>query len=262
MFPIRNTFQSRYPPVVTWMLIAPNCLVFLLQDSVSPYELEQFLRQFALIPAYYAEVLASGEADLAAVDMLPFLTMMFLHVGWLHLVLNMRTLWLFGPTIEDRLCHDYYLAFYLGCGLAASVERVLFNRLRYCRHWVPPAQSPAFSEPTCACFRWYESCDRPDPVHPADFRSLRVHLYRSLVPAADFRRDAGLGVDALRHWPSRSRSLTSEPRLLSAALPRMTAAGLAEVRLHPLQRRSSGRHRAASADCSRDCHLQFRRQRP
>ena len=32
MIPIRNAVPSRYPPVITWMLIATNCLVFLFQD--------------------------------------------------------------------------------------------------------------------------------------------------------------------------------------------------------------------------------------
>jgi membrane associated rhomboid family serine protease len=53
--------------------------------------------------------------------------MMFLHGGWLHLILNMWTLWLFGPTVEDRLGHGRYLAFYLACGLAASVAHLVFN---------------------------------------------------------------------------------------------------------------------------------------
>src|ERR1700686_3075231 len=88
MIPIRNAVPSRYPPVVTWMLIAINCLVFLFQDSLGPDELELLLRQFALIPARYSEAFASGETDLAAVDFLPFFSMMFLHGGWLHLILN------------------------------------------------------------------------------------------------------------------------------------------------------------------------------
>jgi membrane associated rhomboid family serine protease len=81
MIPIRNAVPSRYPPVVTWILIATNCLVFLFQDSLSPDELELFLRQFALIPARYSEAFASSETDLAAVDFVPFFTMMFLHGG-------------------------------------------------------------------------------------------------------------------------------------------------------------------------------------
>src|SRR3979490_1083290 len=127
MIPIRNAVPSRYPPCVTVMLIATNGLVFLFQDSLSPDELELLVRKFALIPARYSEVLASGDTDLAAVDILPFFSMMFLHGGWLHLIFNMWTLWLFGSTIEDRLGHGRYLAFYLVCGLAASIAHVAFN---------------------------------------------------------------------------------------------------------------------------------------
>jgi len=127
VIPIRNAVPSRYPPVVTWLLIATNCLVFLLQTSLSPAELEELLRDFALIPARYTYALAYRDADLSAADLFPFFTMMFLHGGWLHLIFNMWTLWLFGPTVEDRLGHGWYLAFYLACGLAASIAHVFFN---------------------------------------------------------------------------------------------------------------------------------------
>jgi membrane associated rhomboid family serine protease len=127
MIPIRNAVPTRYPPVMTWMLIAINCLVFLLQNSLTPAELEEFLRDFALIPARYTAVVAYGDANLLAIDLVPFFTMMFLHGGWLHLIFNMWTLWLFGSTVEDRLGHGRYLAFYLACGLAASIAHVIFN---------------------------------------------------------------------------------------------------------------------------------------
>jgi membrane associated rhomboid family serine protease len=84
MIPIRNAVPSR--PLVTWILIATNCLVFLFQDSLGP---DDCLRQFALIPARYSEAFASGESDLPAVDFVPLFTVMFLHGGWLHLILNM-----------------------------------------------------------------------------------------------------------------------------------------------------------------------------
>jgi membrane associated rhomboid family serine protease len=126
MFPIKNAVPTRYPPVVTWALIAANCLVFFVQLGLSPGEEELFLIRFALIPARYFGLLPVGSASSPA-DYLPFLTMMFLHGGWLHLILNMWTLWLFGPTVEDRLGHGRYLAFYLACGLAASVTHLVFN---------------------------------------------------------------------------------------------------------------------------------------
>jgi membrane associated rhomboid family serine protease len=120
MFPIKNTVPVRYPPVATWTLIAINCVVFLFETTLSEPQLEDLLSQFALVPARYADA-----TDLA--DYLPFVTNMFLHGGWLHLILNMWTLWLFGPAIEDQLGSGLYTVFYLVCGTVASVTHVLFN---------------------------------------------------------------------------------------------------------------------------------------
>src|SRR5712675_1317324 len=127
MFPIRNAVPTRYPPVVTWTLMAVNCAVFLFQIGLSPVEEQLFLSQFALIPARYIDVFAYGDINLSLADIVPFFTMMFLHGGWLHLILNMWILWLFGPTIEDRLGHGTFLVFYLACGIAAALTHLVFN---------------------------------------------------------------------------------------------------------------------------------------
>ncbi len=50
-----------------------------------------------------------------------FLTTMFLHGGWLHLLSNMWMLWIFGNNIEDRLGHLMYFGFYLVGGIVASL---------------------------------------------------------------------------------------------------------------------------------------------
>jgi membrane associated rhomboid family serine protease len=124
MFPIKNTVATRYPPIVNWTLIAANCLVFLYQISLSPAELERFLGQYALIPAqYFGGVAEFGDS----LDILPFISNAFLHGGWLHLIFNMWTLWLFGGAVEDRMGPGRYLAFYLACAVFASVTHALFN---------------------------------------------------------------------------------------------------------------------------------------
>jgi membrane associated rhomboid family serine protease len=127
MFPIRNAVPSRYPPLGTWTLVAANCVVFLFQISLSPAGQDEFLLRFALIPARYVDLMAGGDGNLTPANFFPIFTMMFLHGGWLHLILNMWTLWLFGPTVEDRLGHSRYLAFYLACGVAASLTHVVFS---------------------------------------------------------------------------------------------------------------------------------------
>jgi membrane associated rhomboid family serine protease len=127
MFPLRTSVPTRYPPTVTWTLIAANCVIFLFQISLSPAEQEWFLVNFALIPARYFAPEAFGLPEPTLFDYLPFASNMFLHGGWLHLILNMWTLWLFGPVIEDRFGPGRYLMFYLVCGIAASAAHAMFN---------------------------------------------------------------------------------------------------------------------------------------
>jgi rhomboid family protein len=127
MFPIQNAVPSRYPPLVTWTLITANCAVFFIELSMSPAELDWFLYRFALIPARYFTPSHYGDASLAIADYVPFVSNMFLHGGWLHLILNMWTLWLFGPAIEDRLGPVRYFLFYLASGVLASVTHSVFN---------------------------------------------------------------------------------------------------------------------------------------
>jgi membrane associated rhomboid family serine protease len=52
---------------------------------------------------------------------------MFLHGGWLHIVGNMWTLWIFGDNVEDRMGHGRFAIFYLLCGLAAGIVHCLTN---------------------------------------------------------------------------------------------------------------------------------------
>ena len=53
MLPMQSAVPARYPPVVTWALIAINCAVFFIEITLSPAELERVLARFALIPARY-----------------------------------------------------------------------------------------------------------------------------------------------------------------------------------------------------------------
>src|SRR5260221_3018938 len=103
IFPIQDGVATRYAPVITWCLIASNCAVFLVQLSLPPAELEWFLARFALIPARYFHAMAGMTPAQSLADYLPFVTNMFLHGGWLHLILNMWTLWVFGAAGEDKV---------------------------------------------------------------------------------------------------------------------------------------------------------------
>jgi len=58
---------------------------------------------------------------------LPFLSSMFLHGGWTHLVANMWSLWIFGDNVEDRLGRFRFLCFYLLGGIIAALLHIYTN---------------------------------------------------------------------------------------------------------------------------------------
>jgi membrane associated rhomboid family serine protease len=131
MIPLRDDIPSRTAPVVNVLLIIANVLAFFYQLLLGP-QLNQFLRQFAVIPWLYfhdvAVTSAGGLREIGPVDLtVPLVTSMFLHGGWMHLGGNMLYLWIFGDNVEDRMGHGRYLLFYLACGVSASAAHIWSN---------------------------------------------------------------------------------------------------------------------------------------
>jgi membrane associated rhomboid family serine protease len=113
MLPIGDDNSSRrITPVVTYLLIALNVLVFLVELSSG----EAFVMQWAFVPSRF---LANPAADF-----LTLFSSMFMHGGWLHLGSNMLYLWIFGDNVEDRFGHFKFLLFYLLSGLAATAAQL------------------------------------------------------------------------------------------------------------------------------------------
>ena len=127
MFPVMTTVAVRYTPVVTWLLIAVNTLVFLYETSLPAEGLQLLVHQYGLVPArfFYPGWAVAHGYDTSTY--LPFVTNVFLHGGWLHLILNMWTLYIFGPAIEDRLGGARFFSFYMLCGIGASAAHAYFN---------------------------------------------------------------------------------------------------------------------------------------
>jgi membrane associated rhomboid family serine protease len=120
MIPLRDNIQSRTTPLVNYALIAANVAVFLLfQLPLRPGDIPRFYADWALIPREFADW-SDGVPDL-----FPFVTSIFLHGGFGHLIGNMLFLFIFGDNVEDRFGHLRYLLCYLLFGCAASVAHVL-----------------------------------------------------------------------------------------------------------------------------------------
>lgn len=120
MFPIRDTLPRRHTPVATIAIIGVNAAVFFIELSLPPETLEAVFYVFGLVPRRYSQPEWARWVGLPANDVWPFVTHMFLHGGWMHVIGNMWTLWIFGDNVEDRMGPWRFLAFYLVCGWAAA----------------------------------------------------------------------------------------------------------------------------------------------
>ncbi len=124
MIPLKDTIPSRTYPFVTVSLIILNIFVFLFELTLGE-NLSEFFDLFGVVPATYFELKKSGAPFLLVYY--PFLTSMFLHGGWFHLIGNMIYLWVFGDNVEDRMGHFKFFLFYLLCGFFAGFAHVYIN---------------------------------------------------------------------------------------------------------------------------------------
>lgn len=119
MIPIRDENPTHKVPIVTYLLILLNILVFIFQTTLVGNS-ESFIYQFAFIPARLTTGPSLG-------NITKIFSSMFMHAGLAHIIGNMLYLWIFGDNVEDRLGSFRYLLFYISGGLVATLAHVLTN---------------------------------------------------------------------------------------------------------------------------------------
>src|SRR5215475_14596537 len=113
MIPLRDVIPSRTVPFLTVSIIVLNALAWFYELSLPREGLQVFLRQYGVVPAYFAPA--------------TLISSMFLHGSWMHILGNMWYLWIFGDNVEDRVGHGRFIVFYLLCGIAASLGQVAMD---------------------------------------------------------------------------------------------------------------------------------------
>lgn len=125
MLPLRDNIPSSRFPAATLGIIVLNVLVFLHELKLGRH-LDAAMLHYAVVPARYTNPEVAQYFTWPQ-QILAFFTSMFLHGGWLHLIGNMWTLWIFGDNVEDRLGRVRYLLLYLASGVAAAVMHIYTN---------------------------------------------------------------------------------------------------------------------------------------
>ncbi len=127
MFPLRDNIPSRSPSYGMWLIIIANTLVFVLQLTMADRELLRFTHIFGMVPARATDPAWAHWIGYSPNWPMTLVTHMFLHAGWLHYLLNMWMLWIFGDNVEDVMGTVRFILFYLLCGMGAILAHLLFN---------------------------------------------------------------------------------------------------------------------------------------
>jgi membrane associated rhomboid family serine protease len=125
MIPIRDTVESRNYPFINHLIIAVNVGVYLIQLSQGA-RIDHFILLYGLVPARYSDPFLAGYFTLSQ-QIFSFLSFMFVHGGFWHILFNMWSLYIFGDNVEDRLGPIRYLFFYLLCGVASGLFHLFLN---------------------------------------------------------------------------------------------------------------------------------------
>lgn len=143
MLPLSDAPNPTGTPVVTYLLIALNVLVFVL--FTLPLSGQAPTPGDPRIEAYVSALRESLPPDVVGsmteYDLLVFehgykpgapqwadmLVAMFLHGGFMHLFGNMLFLWIYGDNVEHRLGRVRYLFWYLATGIAATMFFALLD---------------------------------------------------------------------------------------------------------------------------------------
>ena len=113
-------------PFVTRGLIVVTSLVYVVFQSGLVIVGDQVAAAgFAVVPVEFFKPVGLRGPLAAIPEPLTFITYLFLHGGWMHLIGNMLFLWVFGDNVEDAMGHLRFLAFYLICGAAAGLAHAI-----------------------------------------------------------------------------------------------------------------------------------------
>ncbi|HEX6703086.1 MAG TPA: rhomboid family intramembrane serine protease [Gaiellaceae bacterium] len=121
MIPLSDGIPARRFPIVNVALIVANFAVWLF------YELPDL--RSAVFHASFYPCTVNGSCHGPEPWGVSWITSMFLHGSWDHILGNMLFLAVFGKNVEDAFGHLRYLAFYFAGGFAATITQTAMTLL-------------------------------------------------------------------------------------------------------------------------------------
>lgn len=111
MIPLSDINPRRTFPIVNYLIIALNIVVFIME--LGAYNTDTFISQYAFTPAQFSLFSPAAYVHIFSA--------MFMHGSLMHILGNMWFLHIFGDNIEDEFGHMRYALFYLIGGVVATL---------------------------------------------------------------------------------------------------------------------------------------------
>jgi len=127
MIPLKDNIPRIRRPVVVWIIIGLNVLVFAFEMLLPEDWRQALIIAYGAIPKRFMDPQWAALAGFPDTRWITAVSYMFLHAGWLHIILNMWVLFVFADNVEDALGHWRFALFYMLSGLAALTLHVAVN---------------------------------------------------------------------------------------------------------------------------------------
>jgi len=124
MIPIRDTAPCHSKPLVTWSIMVVCITTFIVMNLIPDQNAVDILNHYGMIPLRYTTQIP----DLPFDGYLSFISNLFIHATWVHLLFNLWFLWIFADNVEDRMGRVPFLVFYLCCGAFATALQCYFDQ--------------------------------------------------------------------------------------------------------------------------------------
>lgn len=122
MIPLKDNNPRIKFPFITLLIITCNVIAFIFFVSKPEAIQMQIINQYALFPSHVKTLLFTNNLNYNILS--NFITYMFMHGSWLHLIGNCWFLWIFGDNVEGVMGHISYLFFYLIFGIFACFVHI------------------------------------------------------------------------------------------------------------------------------------------
>jgi rhomboid protease GluP len=120
MMPNKNRAVKSKKPIITYVLITINILVYILTAYLSRNIVDSNINVLILLGAKVNSLIANGQYY-------RLVTAMFLHGGIVHVSLNMYALYSIGPLVENVYGKGKYIVIYFLSGILSSLASFMFS---------------------------------------------------------------------------------------------------------------------------------------